>query len=157
MGCWVKLAQLRGKNAYLPSGKALYMDYIVNACFGGLRIGLYEPNLYLGENFVEDVPLTKRILAGITTCSLIVARPALSAKFSHLGLLAEPMPALDVIDIHVNMFSGVLPPLTPLQKQESSQIRNSEKSPAFKVSFRETPLKCVVAVELDIWETGSIS
>ncbi|KAK8969755.1 Mitochondrial uncoupling protein 1 [Platanthera guangdongensis] len=37
--------------------------------FGGLRIGLYEPvkNLYVGENFVGDVPLSKKILAGLTT------------------------------------------------------------------------------------------
>ncbi|XP_074332106.1 retinoblastoma-related protein-like [Apium graveolens] len=52
--------------------------------------------------------------------SLTVARPALSSEISRLGLLAEPMPSLDAIAIHVNMSSGVLPPLTPLQKQESS-------------------------------------
>ncbi|KAJ6316176.1 hypothetical protein OIU78_019452 [Salix suchowensis] len=37
--------------------------------YGGLRIGLYEPvkNLYVGSDFVGDVPLTKKILAALTT------------------------------------------------------------------------------------------
>ncbi|ONK60994.1 uncharacterized protein A4U43_C08F24880 [Asparagus officinalis] len=37
--------------------------------FRGLRIGLYEPvkSLYVGENFVEDISLTKKILDGLTT------------------------------------------------------------------------------------------
>jgi solute carrier family 25 uncoupling protein 8/9 len=37
--------------------------------FGGLRIGMYEPvkNLYVGKDFVGDVPLSKKILAGLTT------------------------------------------------------------------------------------------
>lgn len=68
--------------------------------FGGLRIGLYEPvhlssfssifapssnqlslsyilcakqikNLYVGDNFVGDVPLTTKILAGLTTGKLM--------------------------------------------------------------------------------------
>ncbi|WOG90025.1 hypothetical protein DCAR_0209266 [Daucus carota subsp. sativus] len=52
--------------------------------------------------------------------SLTVARPALSAEINRMGLLAEPMPSLDAIAIHVNMSTGVLPPVTPLQKQESS-------------------------------------
>ncbi|KAK4777096.1 hypothetical protein SAY86_005784 [Trapa natans] len=47
--------------------------------FGGLRIGMYEPvkNLYVGENFVGDVPLTKKILAALTTGALgiTVANP----------------------------------------------------------------------------------
>ncbi|KAL1819056.1 hypothetical protein ACET3Z_013925 [Daucus carota] len=43
--------------------------------YGGLRIGLYEPvkNLYVGENFVGDVPLMKKILAGLTTGALAIA------------------------------------------------------------------------------------
>ncbi|KAK8939443.1 Mitochondrial uncoupling protein 1 [Platanthera guangdongensis] len=43
--------------------------------FGGLRIGLYEPvkNLYVGENFVGDVPLSKKILAGLTTGALAIS------------------------------------------------------------------------------------
>ncbi|KAF3448995.1 hypothetical protein FNV43_RR09719 [Rhamnella rubrinervis] len=47
--------------------------------FGGLRIGLYEPvrNLYVGKDFVGDVPLSKKILAGLTTGALgiTVANP----------------------------------------------------------------------------------
>ncbi|KAK4402561.1 Retinoblastoma-related protein [Sesamum angolense] len=35
--------------------------------------------------------------------SLIVARPALSAEISRLGLLAEPMPSLDAIAMHIDM------------------------------------------------------
>ncbi|ONK72136.1 uncharacterized protein A4U43_C04F16130 [Asparagus officinalis] len=37
--------------------------------FGGLRIGLYEPvkSLYVDDNFVGDIPLTKKILVGLTT------------------------------------------------------------------------------------------
>ncbi|XP_074380709.1 mitochondrial uncoupling protein 1-like isoform X2 [Apium graveolens] len=43
--------------------------------YGGLRIGLYEPvmNLYVGENFVGDVPLMKKILVGLTTGALAIA------------------------------------------------------------------------------------
>ncbi|KAI3525815.1 hypothetical protein L1887_04929 [Cichorium endivia] len=43
--------------------------------YGGLRIGLYEPikNLYVGDNFVGDVPLTTKILAGLTTGGLAIA------------------------------------------------------------------------------------
>ncbi|XP_010504203.1 PREDICTED: mitochondrial uncoupling protein 1 [Camelina sativa] len=47
--------------------------------FGGLRIGMYEPvkNLYVGKDFVGDVPLSKKILAGLTTGALgiMVANP----------------------------------------------------------------------------------
>ncbi|KAI4374207.1 hypothetical protein MLD38_012224 [Melastoma candidum] len=47
--------------------------------FGGLRIGLYEPvkNLYVGKDYVGDVPLSKKILAGLTTGALgiLVANP----------------------------------------------------------------------------------
>ncbi|XP_020271954.1 mitochondrial uncoupling protein 1-like [Asparagus officinalis] len=47
--------------------------------FGGLRIGLCEPvkSLYVGENFVGDIPLTKKILAGLTTgaIAITVANP----------------------------------------------------------------------------------
>ncbi|CAI9093324.1 OLC1v1028798C2 [Oldenlandia corymbosa var. corymbosa] len=37
--------------------------------------------------------------------SLTVARPALSAEINRLGLLAEPMPSLDAIAMHINMSS----------------------------------------------------
>eukprot|EP01018_Ginkgo_biloba_P033754 Gb_25337 [translate_table: standard] len=42
--------------------------------FGGLRIGLYEPvkNLYVGKDFVGDVPLHKKILAALTTGALAI-------------------------------------------------------------------------------------
>lgn len=47
--------------------------------FGGLRIGLYEPvkALYVGDSFVGDIPLFKKILAGLTTGALgiTVANP----------------------------------------------------------------------------------
>ncbi|GAQ86261.1 Mitochondrial oxidative phosphorylation uncoupling protein [Klebsormidium nitens] len=47
--------------------------------FGGLRIGLYEPvkNLYVGKDFQGDVPLIKKIAAGLTTGALgiLVANP----------------------------------------------------------------------------------
>ncbi|KAK1375038.1 retinoblastoma-related protein [Heracleum sosnowskyi] len=58
--------------------------------------------------------------------SLTVARPPLSAEISRFGLLAEPMPSLDAIAIHVNMSSGVMPPLTPSQKQESFPGQNGD-------------------------------
>lgn len=43
--------------------------------FGGLRIGLYDPvkSLYVGKDFVGDVPLHKKILAGLTTGALGIA------------------------------------------------------------------------------------
>ncbi|KAL0335884.1 UNVERIFIED_CONTAM: Retinoblastoma-related protein [Sesamum radiatum] len=50
--------------------------------------------------------------------SLIVARPALSAEISRLGLLAEPMPSLDAIAMHIDMSCGVLPPMQSLLKHE---------------------------------------
>ncbi|XP_058110664.1 mitochondrial uncoupling protein 1-like [Magnolia sinica] len=42
--------------------------------FGGLRIGLYEPvkSFYVGSDFVGDVPLTKKILAALTTGALAI-------------------------------------------------------------------------------------
>nr|BBJ19795.1 uncoupling protein [Cycas revoluta] len=47
--------------------------------FGGLRIGLYEPvkSLYVGKDFVGDVPLHKKILAALTTgaVAITVASP----------------------------------------------------------------------------------
>ncbi|XWS65452.1 hypothetical protein CRYUN_Cryun05aG0113800 [Craigia yunnanensis] len=51
--------------------------------------------------------------------SLIVARPALSTEINRLGLLAEPMPSLDSIAIHIN-FSGGMPAVASLQKHETS-------------------------------------
>ncbi|PIA60524.1 hypothetical protein AQUCO_00300192v1 [Aquilegia coerulea] len=44
--------------------------------YGGLRIGLYEPvkSFYVGSDFVGDVPLSKKILAALTT-AIAVANP----------------------------------------------------------------------------------
>lgn len=52
--------------------------------------------------------------------SLTVARTALSAEINRLGLLAEPMPSLDAIAMHINFSSGCLPPVPSLQKHETS-------------------------------------
>lgn len=42
--------------------------------FGGLRIGMYEPvkAFYVGDNFVGDVPLSKKVLAALTTGALAI-------------------------------------------------------------------------------------
>ncbi|CAL5419625.1 unnamed protein product [Camellia sinensis] len=52
--------------------------------------------------------------------SLTVARPALSAETNHLCLLAEPMPSLDAIAMHMNFTCGSLPCVLSLQKNEIS-------------------------------------
>ncbi|XWS57044.1 hypothetical protein CRYUN_Cryun09bG0137700 [Craigia yunnanensis] len=57
--------------------------------------------------------------------SLIVARPALSAEINRLGLLAEPMPSLDAIAIHIN-FPGGMPTVASLQKHETSPGQNGD-------------------------------
>ncbi|KAH6771101.1 retinoblastoma-related 1 [Perilla frutescens var. hirtella] len=59
--------------------------------------------------------------------SLIVAKPALSAEITRLGLLAEPMPSLDAIAMHINMSSVVLPHLT--QKHEKNGHNGDIRSP----------------------------
>eukprot|EP00268_Persea_americana_P029970 TRINITY_DN2895_c0_g2_i9.p1 TRINITY_DN2895_c0_g2~~TRINITY_DN2895_c0_g2_i9.p1 ORF type:complete len:297 (+),score=48.68 TRINITY_DN2895_c0_g2_i9:124-891(+) len=43
--------------------------------YGGLRIGLYEPvkSYYVGPDFVGDVPLSKKVLAALTTGALAIA------------------------------------------------------------------------------------
>ncbi|GMP85618.1 hypothetical protein CsSME_00038703 [Camellia sinensis var. sinensis] len=48
------LLLLQGKNAYLLYEKELFQDYIFN-------------KFYVGDNFVGDVPLSKKILAALTT------------------------------------------------------------------------------------------
>ncbi|CAI0421561.1 unnamed protein product [Linum tenue] len=58
--------------------------------------------------------------------SLTVARPGLSADISRLGLLAEPMPSLDAIAIHMNISSAGLPPIPSMQKHESSAGQNGD-------------------------------
>lgn len=52
--------------------------------------------------------------------SLTVARPALSAEINCLGLLADPMPSLDAIAMHINFSSGGLPSVPSLLKHETS-------------------------------------
>ncbi|CAA0816734.1 Retinoblastoma-related protein 1 [Striga hermonthica] len=42
--------------------------------------------------------------------SLTVARPAFSAEINRQGLIADPMPSLDAIALHVEMSCGVLSP-----------------------------------------------
>lgn len=63
--------------------------------------------------------------------SLTIARPSLSSEINRLGLLAEPMPSLDAIAIHINFSCGVLPPVPSLQKNEMSpgQLQKSIISP----------------------------
>ncbi|KAI4323576.1 hypothetical protein L6164_023171 [Bauhinia variegata] len=58
--------------------------------------------------------------------SLTVARPALSAEINRLGLLAEPMPSLDAIAMHINFSCGGLPPVPSLQKLENSPSKNGD-------------------------------
>ncbi|KAL5570586.1 hypothetical protein UlMin_027161 [Ulmus minor] len=58
--------------------------------------------------------------------SLIVARPALSAEINRVGLLAEPMPSLDAIALHVNFSCGAVPPVSSLQKHETSPGQNGD-------------------------------
>ncbi|KAJ8774008.1 hypothetical protein K2173_009439 [Erythroxylum novogranatense] len=57
--------------------------------------------------------------------SLAVARPTLSEEITRLGLLAEPMPSLDAIAMHMNLSSGGLPQLSAMPKHESSPGQNS--------------------------------
>ncbi|XP_021888375.1 retinoblastoma-related protein [Carica papaya] len=59
-----------------------------------------------------------------------VARPALAGEITRLGLLAEPMPSLDAIAMHINFSSGSLPPVPSSQKHEISLGQNGDiKSP----------------------------
>lgn len=51
--------------------------------------------------------------------SLTIARPALSSEINRLGLLAEPMPSLDAIALHMNISCGSLPCVPSLQKSEN--------------------------------------
>ncbi|KAL6963724.1 Retinoblastoma-related protein 1 [Sarracenia purpurea var. burkii] len=52
--------------------------------------------------------------------SLTVAKPALSSEINRLGLLAEPMPSLDTVAMHMNISCGSLPCLPSLLKSETS-------------------------------------
>ncbi|XP_059633401.1 retinoblastoma-related protein-like [Cornus florida] len=58
--------------------------------------------------------------------SLMVARPALATEINCLGLLAEPMPSLDAIAMHMNISCGGLPPVPSLQKHETLPGQNGD-------------------------------
>ncbi|XP_042512336.1 mitochondrial uncoupling protein 1 [Macadamia integrifolia] len=83
--------------------------------FGGLRIGLYEPvkSLYVGSDFVGDVPLTKKILAGLTTGALAitVANPTdlVKVRLQAEGKLPPGVP---------RRYSGALNAYSTIVKQE---------------------------------------
>ncbi|XP_073129944.1 retinoblastoma-related protein [Henckelia pumila] len=61
--------------------------------------------------------------------TLIVARPAFSAEISRLGLLAEPMPSLDAIAMHIDMSCGI-PPAVPKHEKhgQNGDIRSPKKT-----------------------------
>lgn len=83
--------------------------------FGGLRIGLYEPvkNLYVGKDFVGDVPLHKKILAGLTTGALAitVASPTdlVKVRLQAEGKLPPGVP---------RRYSGAMNAYSTIVKQE---------------------------------------
>eukprot|EP00262_Sarcandra_glabra_P003100 TRINITY_DN1357_c0_g1_i1.p1 TRINITY_DN1357_c0_g1~~TRINITY_DN1357_c0_g1_i1.p1 ORF type:complete len:306 (+),score=43.91 TRINITY_DN1357_c0_g1_i1:285-1202(+) len=83
--------------------------------FGGLRIGLYEPvkSFYCGSDFVGDVPLTKKILAGLTTGALAitVANPTdlVKVRLQSEGKLPPGVP---------RRYSGALNAYYTIIKQE---------------------------------------
>ncbi|KAK4794927.1 hypothetical protein SAY86_012921 [Trapa natans] len=58
--------------------------------------------------------------------SLVVARPTLSSEINRLGLLAEPMPSLDVIAMHFNSPAAGPPTSPSSQKHEGSPGHNGE-------------------------------
>nr|BAA92173.1 uncoupling protein b [Symplocarpus renifolius] len=83
--------------------------------FGGLRIGLYEPvkSFYVGDNFVGDIPLSKKILAGLTTGALaiIVANPTdlVKVRLQSEGKLPPGVP---------RRYSGALNAYSTIVKKE---------------------------------------
>ncbi|KAH7293717.1 hypothetical protein KP509_28G038800 [Ceratopteris richardii] len=83
--------------------------------FGGLRIGLYEPvkSLYVGKDFVGDVPLHKKILAGLTTGALAItiASPTdlVKVRLQSEGKLPPGVP---------RRYSGAMNAYSTIVKQE---------------------------------------
>ncbi|KAI5054882.1 hypothetical protein GOP47_0030027 [Adiantum capillus-veneris] len=83
--------------------------------FGGLRIGLYEPvkGLYVGKDFVGDVPLHKKILAALTTGALAitVASPTdlVKVRLQAEGKLPPGVP---------RRYSGAMNAYSTIVKQE---------------------------------------
>ncbi|CAN1275668.1 Mitochondrial uncoupling protein 1 [Linum perenne] len=83
--------------------------------FGGLRIGLYEPvkNFYVGPDFVGDVPLSKKILAALTTgaVGISIANPTdlVKVRLQSEGKLAPGVP---------RRYSGAINAYSTILKQE---------------------------------------
>ncbi|EFJ35536.1 hypothetical protein SELMODRAFT_80205 [Selaginella moellendorffii] len=83
--------------------------------FGGLRIGLYEPvkMLYVGKDHTGDVPLVKKIAAGLTTGALAitVANPTdlVKVRLQAEGKLAPGVP---------RRYSGAMDAYGKIVKQE---------------------------------------
>jgi solute carrier family 25 uncoupling protein 8/9 len=83
--------------------------------YGGLRIGLYEPvkNFYCGGDTIGDVPLSKKILAALTTGALAitVANPTdlVKVRLQAEGKLAPGVP---------RRYSGSLNAYSTIVKQE---------------------------------------
>ncbi|CAN0926399.1 Mitochondrial uncoupling protein 1 [Linum grandiflorum] len=83
--------------------------------FGGLRIGLYDPvkNFYVGPDFVGDVPLSKKILAALTTgaVGISIANPTdlVKVRLQSEGKLAPGVP---------RRYSGAINAYSTIVKQE---------------------------------------
>nr|AFK46420.1 unknown [Lotus japonicus] len=83
--------------------------------YGGLRVGLYEPvkTLYVGRDHVGDVPLSKKILAALTTgaVAIAVANPTdlVKVRLQAEGKLPPGVP---------RRYSGSLNAYSTIVKQE---------------------------------------
>ncbi|XP_048500518.1 mitochondrial uncoupling protein 1 isoform X2 [Beta vulgaris subsp. vulgaris] len=83
--------------------------------FGGLRIGLYEPvkTFYVGKDHVGDVPLSKKILAALTTgaVGIAIANPTdlVKVRLQAEGKLPAGVP---------RRYSGALNAYSTIVKQE---------------------------------------
>ncbi|XP_057516047.1 mitochondrial uncoupling protein 1 [Amaranthus tricolor] len=83
--------------------------------FGGLRIGLYEPvkTFYVGKDHVGDVPLSKKILAALTTgaVGIMVANPTdlVKVRLQAEGKLPPGVP---------RRYTGALNAYSTIVKQE---------------------------------------
>ncbi|KAI3447748.1 hypothetical protein Pfo_004413 [Paulownia fortunei] len=83
--------------------------------FGGLRIGLYEPvkTFYVGKDHVGDVPLSKKILAALTTgaVAITIANPTdlVKVRLQAEGKLPPGVP---------RRYSGALNAYSTIVRQE---------------------------------------
>ncbi|KAK9714062.1 hypothetical protein RND81_06G069100 [Saponaria officinalis] len=83
--------------------------------YGGLRIGLYDPvkTFYVGKDHVGDVPLSKKILAGLTTgaVGIMIANPTdlVKVRLQSEGKLAPGVP---------RRYTGALNAYSTIFKQE---------------------------------------